>query len=98
MLEWLSTLKTHSPLSVLRTYFTDSYQWIAGISNLKSNIFCILSTVVPDSALSIVDDLYFHSSLSLRRYALPQREQLFAFDLSLDTVLYTGFPIQILLH
>lgn len=76
----------------------DSYQRFAGISNLKSNIFRILSTAVPDSALSILDDLCFHSSLSLRRSALPQWEQHFAFDLSLDTVFYTGFPIQILLH
>lgn len=76
----------------------DSYQRFAGISNLKSNIFCILSTAVPDSALSIVDDLCFHSSLSLRRCALPQWEQRFAFDLSLDTFFYTGFPVQIFLH
>lgn len=90
----------HSPIihSIMCGCSTDSYQPFAGISNLKSNIFCILSTAVPDSALSIVDDLGFHSSLSLRRCALPRWEQHFAFDLSLDTVFYTGFPIQIWLH
>lgn len=76
----------------------DVYQLFVGISNLKSNIFCILSTVVPDSALSILDDLCFHSSLSLWRSALPQWEQHFAFDLSPSTVFYTSFPIRILLH
>lgn len=40
---------------------------------------CILSPVVPDSALSILDDLGFHSSLSLRRCTDPRVEAAFRF-------------------